>query len=70
MNIECLVFVALVISLVWMVLYCFYLKNRLHDWEQYSSRVNAEQMETRRLLRALGAKLGYQLPCNLEWEKK
>lgn len=65
-----LLFIALIIALIWMILYCFYLKNRLKGLQDYLGRVNAEQMETRRLLRGLGEKLGYNLPCNLSWEKK
>lgn len=67
--IESLILVVLLIALAWLILYCFYIKCRLNDWEQYVSRINAEQVETRRLLKSLGKKLWYELPPNLDWEK-
>lgn len=64
-----ILFISLIIALVWMILYCVYLKNRIRDVNIYMSKISAEQVETRRLLRSLGKINGFDLPCTLQWEK-
>ena len=70
MIIECLVFVSLVISLVWLILYCMYLKKRLRDAEKWIRKVDGEQCNTRALLRRMGLMMGYELHESAEWVKK
>ena len=74
MIIESLLMVALVIALVWMILYCFYLKQRirdgLRDAENRIRKVDGELCNTRMLLRKLGLLLGYELHESAEFIKK
>lgn len=65
-----LLFVVLLIALVWMILYCFYLKELVKDLNSYIRRVNTEQNQTSSCLRQLGKKLGYDLLNTDTWIKE
>lgn len=60
----------LLIINIWFILYFIRLRRIIYGNQNYLGRVNAEQMQTHRILRALGKKCGYDLLNCDNWIKE
>ena len=59
-TIICLVFVALIIAVCWLFLYCMWLKNRMRDIERQMLEYTSLRNHTDNSVYALARALGYK----------